>query len=103
MLQKLSLAFMSLNSDLLIKVVDQNWKTLQTLDLCDCEGLDYAIQHTVTHCTELTEVCFANWDEHYSEDSIDFLANNLTSKIEKLSLAGQKFVRDKNVESLVCR
>ena len=54
-------------------------------------------------CSELTEVCFANWDEHYSEESIDFLAYNLTPKIEKLSLAGQRFVRDDHVEALVCR
>ena len=60
----------------------QNGKTLQVLDFCDCEGLDFeSIQHIIDYCIELKEVCFANWDEHYTEDCIDYLANNLTTKV----------------------
>ena len=81
-LQKLSFAFLSLNSSMIIKMALQNGNTLQVLDFCDCEGLDFeSIQHIIDYCTELKEVCFANWDEHYTEDCIDYLANNLTTKV----------------------
>ena len=67
-------------------------------------GMDFeSIKNIVDKCSELKEVCFANWDEHYSEDSIDYLANNLTTEIEKLSLAGQRFVRDYHIKIILSR
>ena len=68
-----------------------------------CTKLNFFFRLSIDYCVELKEVCFANWDEHYTEDSIDYLANNLNTKMEKLSLAGQRFVRDQHIKLILSR
>ena len=79
----------------------QNGRTLQVLDLFGCKGLNLAsIQHIVKNFVELTEVNFSSTG--LARDSIDFLANNITSKVQKIGLFDLHF-GNKNVEDLVTR
>ena len=39
----------------------------------------------------------------YLQEALDYLANNLTTKVEKLNLGGQIYLEDKHVNSLVIR
>ena len=79
----------------------QNGRTLQILDLFGCKGLNLAsIQHIVKNFVELTEVNFSSTG--LARDSIDFLANNITSKVQKIGLFDLHF-GNKNVEDLVQR
>ena len=111
-LKKLTLRGIDLskvNTKNLKKFVLQNRNTLQILDLKASTKLDFeSIQFIVNNCTELTEIhisrnCHQEPDEELSEESINYLANNLTEKVVKLNLGNQIFVRDEHVMKLIPR
>ena len=90
------------------KFVLQNRKTLQKLELRPSERLNLeSIKSIVDNLNELTEVnlrrnCYAR-DEILSEQSINYLANNLTEKVVKLNLGSQVYVEDEHVMKLIRR
>ena len=76
--------------------------TIQILHLVDCGKLNYeSIQHIVTNCVQLREINLTL--TYLSENSVTFLANNLTAKIEKVSLGRLESVKDENVKTMVSR
>ena len=101
-LQELSMGNLTLSSEMISKICYQNGQSLRLLDLQLCWGLNLnSIQLIFEKCTELNEV---NLDKtNLSEDSINILVNNLTPKVEKLSLWGVFSVRDEHITTLVQR
>ena len=98
-LQKLSLANLPLTVDRINTICSQNSKTLQVLDLSCGQGLSItSIQNIVTKCDDLKEINFA--DTMLSQDSVNFLVKNLTSKIEKVNLSGLE-IMDEHIELLL--
>ena len=98
-LQKLSLANLPLTLDRINTVCIQNSKTLQVLDLSSGQGLSItSIQNIVAKCVDLKEINFA--DTMLSQDSVNFLVKNLTSKIEKVNLSGLE-IMDEHIELLL--
>ena len=66
--------------------------SLQMLHLVDCGKLSFgSIQHIVKNCVNLTEMNLTL--TYLSENSVKFLASNLTPKIEKLSLGQLESVK----------
>ena len=80
----------------------KNGKTIKVLDLSLCKGLDLeSIQLIVRNCLELREL---NLEEtNLTNESISLLSNELTTKIEKLSLQWLKIVKDEHVVAIVNR
>ena len=101
-LQELSMGNLTLSSEMISKICYQNGQSLRLLDLQLCWGLNLnLIQLIFEKCTELNEV---NLDKtNLSEDAINILVNNLTPKVEKLSLWGVFSVRDEHITTLVQR
>ena len=98
-LQKLSLAGLQVSSQYLEPSILLNDQTLTVLDLNGCKGLSLEMIITIVfNCLELTEVNVDN--TKLDPETITYLCNNLTEKIEKLSLFRLK-VTDANVKSLV--
>ena len=97
----------NVNTRNLKKFVLQNRKTLQTLDLRTFKTLDLeSIQFIINNCKELTVLNLQrhrNDEDVLSEESINYLANNLTEKVEKLNLGYQRFVNDEHVMKLIPR
>ena len=127
-LEKLSLSESYLSSKLINFTSLQNGKTLRVLDLSYCTfyreytsgaggfsirgGKNFQYEDTserefgcirliVKNCTELRELSLHR--TMLCKRSIDFLASNLTSNIEKLDLYSQNLLRDRHVEKLVTR
>ena len=77
-------------------------KTIKVLDLSLCKGLDLeSIQLIVRNCLELREL---NLEEtNFTNESISLLSNELTTKIEKLSLHWLKIVKDEHIVAIVNR
>ena len=127
-LEKLSLSEFYLSSKLINFTSLQNGKTLRVLDLSYCTfyreytngvggfsirgGKKFHYEDTserelaciwqiVKNCTELRELSLYKTMLH--KRSIDFLASNLTSNIEKLDLCNQNLLRDRHVKKLVTR
>ena len=57
-----------------------------------------SIQKIIRNCDNLEEISLA--DTMLSPDSINFVAKNLTTKIEKLNLSGLE-INDEHMEALV--
>ena len=108
----------NVNTKNLKKFVLQNRKTLQVLDLRPTKRLDLeSIQIIINHLNELKEVTFHSYryakvrfyevflceDYVFSEESINYLANNISEKVEKLNLGYQRFVEDEHVMKLIPR
>ena len=97
------------NTKNLKKFVLQNRNTLQILDLTASTKLNFeSIQFIINNCNELTEInisrnCYDNPDEVLSEESINYLANNISEKVAKLNLGDQIFVTDEHVMKLIPR
>ena len=117
-LTKLTLKGIDVSDVNLKKFVLQNRKTLQILDLTTSKRLDLeSIQIIINNLTELKEVnlesyryYLLHWNKkkYYAEDvlseeSINYLANNLTEKVEKLNLGYQRLVEDEHVMKLIPR
>ena len=80
----------------------QNGQTLKVLDLQGCKGqVSEFIQDTVKFCVELREFNFAVVS--ISEESFNFIMNNITTKIERIRLGYLTFVKDKHIKTLVTR
>lgn len=92
------------------KCIIQSSDTLQVLNLSAVQ-LDFdSVQHIVTLCQELRELKVSgDWFIAQGQvlclcqDSVDFLCNNLTTKIEKLDITGQPNFGDEQLEVLVKR
>ena len=107
--QKLSLDGINLNSNIINKLILHNGKSLTVLDLRNCKGLSvYGVNPGVTpyknlikYCDELKELNLTS--TNLCRDSLNFLANNLTPSIVKLSLQNLKYLHDKHVSVIVKR
>ena len=88
------------------KFVLQN-RTLQTLDLRTSKTLDLeSIQFIINNCSDLTVLNLQRHpnDEYVlSDESIKYLTDNLSEKVEKLSLGYQRCVKDEHVVKLIAR
>ena len=97
------------NTKNLKKFVLQNRKTLQTLKLRTTKRLDLeSFQFIINNCNELTELNLKTLnrydvDDVLSEESINYLANNLNEKVLKLNLGYQRFVNDDHITKLIPR
>ena len=106
----------NVNTKNLKKFVLQNRKTLQVLDLRPTKRLDLeSIQIIIKNLNELKEFnlhsyryYLLSWnrkkyfaEDVLSEESINYIANNLTEKVEKLNLGYQRFVKDAHVMKLI--
>ena len=102
LLQKLSMASIIITSKIIRSICYQNGRTLHTLDLSFCSGLNLDSIQTITmNCVRLKNLdLFATG---LSKESITFLVNNLTPGVEKLALGGLRNLRDKHVKALVAR
>ena len=60
-----------------------------------------SVHRIISKCSELTEINLGN--TNLSEYSLKALTNMIRPKIKKLSLSCQKFVNDKQIETLVTR
>ena len=101
-LGKLSLSHCYLNRNLINSVCHQNGQTLKVLDLQGCKGqVSEFIQDIVKFCVELREFNFVVVS--ISEESFNFIMNNITTKIERIRLGYLTFVKDKHIKTLVTR
>ena len=101
LLQKLSVA--SLGRTVGVNVLKSlNPQKLQTLDLNSFEGLDAGLMASILSCTTLTEISFfTNW--YLSNDCVQYLVENLSIDIEKVSFSGVHCLTDEHVKTLVKR
>ena len=68
-----------------------------------CKGIIFSslYQAIIDDLTELKELNL--FDTDLSIQTVDYLVNNITTKIEKLSLRSLYYVRDRHVKTLVKR
>ena len=107
-LQKLSMNYLRISSieqhDNMKSIFQENGKSLKVLNITKGWDLE-ALKLAVDSCIELKELNLPKRD--LSEDAINFLVNNLTPKIEKVSLSciGQTSfsVKDEQIKALVER
>ena len=79
-----------------------NHQQLQTLDLNTFKGLDLGLTTSVLSCKTLTEISFfTNW--YLSHASVQYLVENLSSDIKKVSFSGVHSLTDEHVKILVKR
>ena len=110
-LQKLSFGTTSrghnlpLNLSIFYRICLQNGKSLKTLYMPNCKGLDLELlKMIVDNCKSLIEVDFSSkFSKALSEISIDFLFENLSTDIEKLFFRGQSFYNEFNITRLINR
>ena len=103
-LQKLSLANLYLNLEIIKILCTQNGQTLQVLDLAFCKGLAYdsdCLKWIVNNCLTLTELNL-NFTG-LSKASVRHLTKHLTPKITKLNIGHLKWIDAECVGSLVSR
>ena len=104
-LQKLSVRASNLSgygrfiTDKLVNSICENGSTLQVLDLAYCELTFQHIKLIFEKCVELREL---NLDGMDIPNAANFLAETITTKIEKLNISWWKF-NDENVKTLVSR
>ena len=91
-----------ITSKMITSICYQNGHTLQTLDLSFCSGLDLeSIQKITKNCVGLKTIDLGA--TRLSKDSITFLVNNLTPKIEKVGLGFLPNLTNEHVKTLVAR
>ena len=110
-LQKLSLFWTNITPKMVNSICQQNGKSLKVLNLTSSkikindqyQNLDFdSVQNIFKNCVELNEVNLCN--AKLSKESLDFLVENITPKIEKMSLVcATKHLNDDHVKSLVTR
>ena len=101
-LKKLSLDRLSLSIEIVNNIYYKNHQTLQVLNLSRCKGLTFdTFVPIIKFCLELKELNL--FDTDLSRQSIEYLVNNVTENIEKLSLRSLYFVRDEHIQTLVTR
>ena len=109
-LEKLSLVsqcHIMLNKDLVKTMCHQFGATLQVLNVSNCyrpnmEIMDLEmIQLLIDSFSQLKEVDFGN--TYLSEESLDYVCNNLSENVLKLGLCNQDKLMDKHITALVNR
>ena len=108
-LQKFSIAsfyifnpYRSLSQNMIESICYQNGRTLQTLNLSSCHGLDLdSIKKITVNCKNLKNVDLSC--TFLSGDSVKFLVNNLNPKAEKLNLAHLSNITDDLIKTLITR
>ena len=98
-LEKLSLCFLNLNSNVMESLNNQK---LQTLDLTLFKGLNLELMTDILRCEKLTDVSF-RLNRHLSNDLVQYLVENLSSGVEKVSLGFMECLTDEHVKTLVKR
>ena len=96
-LEKLSLMRMTLSPQMLFSIFYQNGKTLQVLNLSRCRGVSMGL---IQHCINLVEL---NLGEINQNISVDHLTENVSTKVEKLSLQFLKSIENRHIKKLVTR
>ena len=101
-LEKLSLDRLTLSIKFVNNICYKNHQTLKVLNLSRCKGLTFdSLIPIIKFCLELKELNL--FDTDLSRQSIEYLVNNLTESIEKLSLRSLYFVRDEHIQTVVTR
>ena len=96
-----------LHDDLVKTMCCQFGTTLQVLDLSNCNGKNMEtlrleiIQLMIDSFSQLKEVNFR--DTYLSEESLDYVCNNLSETVVKVGLSGQGNLRYKHISALVNR
>ena len=89
------------------KCIIQNCDTLRVLELTNFELSLESVQRIFSLCQELTELKFgADYLEDRKdlcEESVDFISNNLSTKIEKLDISYQTNFGDEQIKTLLKR
>ena len=96
-LEKISLMSMNLSNQMLFSIFHRNGKTLQVLNLSRCNGVSVEL---IQLCINLVEL---NLGEINQNISVDHLTENVSTKIEKLSLQFLKSIKNRHIEKLVTR
>jgi len=93
---------MELNSNAMKNFSHQK---LQTLDLSAFRGLNLELMTNILSCRTLTEISFRCivLPEDDSNNLVQYLVENLSSDIEKVSLAGMECLTDEQIKTLVTR
>ena len=60
-------------------------------------------QHIFTQCSELIELSIGTLHGGWCEESINFMCENLTNKIEKLDVSGHINFKDEHLKKLLTR
>ena len=96
-----------LHDDLVKTMCCQFGATLQVLDLSNCNGTNMEtlrleiIQLMIDSFSKLKEVNFR--DTYLSEESLDYVSNNLSETVVKIGFSGQGNLRYKHISALVNR
>ena len=101
-LEQLHLRNVILNHEMILSICYQNGRTLKVLKLAHCKSTltmdDVWIRLIIDNCVELSVLDLI--DTKLSEESIEYLANNLTPTISKLWLTSGIKSRDKCMEMI---
>ena len=101
-LEYLKLVFFSISSKKIESLCFKNHLTLQKLDFSSCYGLNLeSVKLIVDNCVEIKDLRLT--DSQLSKNSLHYLVNNLTIKIEELSLKWQINLHDAHILNLVKR
>ena len=101
-LEYLKLEFFPFSSKRIENLCFKNHLTLQKLDFSSCYGLNLeSVKLIVDNCVEIKDLRLP--DSQLSENSLHYLVNNLTTKIEMLSLKVQINLNDAHILDLVER
>ena len=98
-LEKLSLAYQELDSDLVESIL-QNSETLKVLHLYYCSGLSFKSIWIITSLDKLSELNLGQ--TKLCRESITYLCNNLTPNLEKICLDSVQ-VNDDDIQKLTKR
>ena len=102
-LEKLCLIESRLESINMKDLTALNGQTLQVLNMIDCRGLDLnKMKPLIDNCVQLKELNLRG--ARITEEAVDYLVNNLTPNIEKLSFANlDHLIGDDEIKILVSR
>ena len=101
-LEYLKLEFFPFSSKRIENLCFKNHLTLQKLDFPSCYGLNLkSVKLIVDNCVEIKDLRLPN--SQLSKNSLNYLVNNLTTKIEMLSLKVQINLNDAHILDLVAR
>ena len=103
--QGLKGSLVNLTPSMIKSICMQNGQTLQSLSLEDCKGTDIGcIKQIFEKCTKLEELQlkFPHRSHASAKKVLNYLAQNLPSKIEKLDLGGN-YISDQFLDTLIPR
>ena len=101
-LEDLNLECFSFSSKRIKSLCFKNHLTLQKVDFSSCYGLNLeSVKLIVDNCVEIKDLRLT--DSQLSKNSLHYLVNNLTIKIEELSLKWQINLHDAHILNLVKR